>query len=116
MVTQSRSPVEILRAAKAKIDTPEKWNQGCGARDALGRQVPSYSKNAVRFCAYCAIDPELSAKSGSDTERAVILLRKVIGTDIITWNEAKGRMYADIMDGFDRAISLAEQSPQDTVE
>jgi hypothetical protein len=86
-----------LRAAKALINTPDKWCKG-RSRDDRGRR-----------CLMAAI---LDA-GGSDAPRAdgPRALRDVIGPSITTWNDAPERAHGEVMAAFDRAIALAEESP-----
>lgn len=46
---------ETLRAAKALIDTPEKWTQGAYARDEEGLTVFVGDEAAVCFCSIGAL-------------------------------------------------------------
>jgi hypothetical protein len=56
--------VELLREARALIDTPEKWTQGAFARDGKGDRVDELDKRACRFCASGATSRVTGIKSG----------------------------------------------------
>lgn len=84
-----------LRAAKALINTPDKWCKG-RSRDDRGRR-----------CLLTAI----FATGGSAARRELRALRDVIGPSITTWNDAPERAHGEVMAAFDRAIALAEESP-----
>lgn len=98
------TPAEILRKARALIDTPEKLARGVYARDAKGKAVPPYSPDAVCYCVVGAI---MRVGGFGDRIAAGIaaLTRAVIGP-VPTWNDVS--THAEILAGFDRAIALAE--------
>lgn len=92
---------EILRAARAKIDAPEKWTKGESARDASGRGVFSNSPAAVCFCSIGAIGNIIDSTP-------MDIFRKAIGCGCISdWNDHKDRTHADVLAAFDKAIALA---------
>lgn len=98
---------EILRKAKALIDTPEKWTIFAEARDKYGERVYARESFACKFCAEGAIYAA-GGYLGDDRDEA-ILFRKVIGqTSIFGWNDEDGRTHAEVMEAFDKAIALAE--------
>lgn len=90
---------ELLRAAKARIDSPEKWWHG---------EFPA--KHEGSTCAYLALH-----SIGGDP--AMGFLCEAIGTPtkrgfcgrIAAFNDAPTTTHADIMAMYDRAIALAEQ-------
>jgi hypothetical protein len=94
------SVADVLKRAKALIDTPEKWGQGNGLlnpRD-LGKD---------QLCVLTAI----GAVNGMGV--ADHLLEKVTDCEgprwLGDWNDEPGRTHADVMHAFDKAIALAEQ-------
>lgn len=103
------SPAEQLRAAKALIDTPEKWTQGCAARDADGLSSGVCS-GAVCWCAWGAL-----AKFGNPfvSPGLINLMDGAVPDDsksFITYNDLPTTTYADVMALFDRAIDAAEKA------
>lgn len=87
---------EILIAARALIDTPEKWvkgrKYGCWcARDAIIAVAPDEPRS---------------------TNSALATLKRAIGRPgIVSWNDAPERTHAEVMAAFDRAIA-AEQAKE----
>lgn len=102
--------VEILRAAKALIDTPEKWTQGKYARDAEGHALDHSKDGFAGAVCYCAVGA-LWAAAGSFDEAAVSRVRDAAGTHILhPWNDDPERTHPEVMAAFDRAIAAAEAS------
>mgnify|MGYP000343617243 CR=1 FL=1 len=95
---------EILIAAKAKIDTPEKWAQGCEARDANGDPCGTKTPVAVRRCTIGAVNAVTS--TCADANAALRAISAVANTHlrIMAWNDHPDRTHAEIMAAFDRAI------------
>lgn len=84
-----------LRAARALIDTPEKWAWGVfedGARRCPARALrdAGVSFLAKRYL-YQVLD-------------------QVTGYGLVSWNDRKGRTHSEVMDLFDHAIAAAESS------
>ena len=82
---------ETLIAARAWIDTPEKWTQGV------------YHVDGAR----CMGGALMLAAAGRTEPYLVIYA--VIGDDysISSWNDQPGRTHAEVMEVFDRAIEAA---------
>lgn len=93
---------EILIAAKALIDTPDKWIKGRYAATASGQTIGPDEKAATCFCSMGAI--HRISENFDDASRAVIALEKNIPSDlgIISFNDYK--THAEVMAMFDRAI------------
>lgn len=94
--------VEVLRAAKASIDTPEKWGQKwAGSGLAPGCRT---------MCMGIAFDRafRMFDNGGQLYGEAVAPLRLAIGgADILDWNDAPERTHAEVMTAYDRAIAIA---------
>ena len=104
------TPAEILRAARAKIDSPEKLARGICAADKDGDEVDLYSRKAVRFCVFGSVRRVCRDLDGS-FEPAWSFLRKAAeGTPHvpITLNDSCG--HPEILEFMDRAILLAQQN------
>lgn len=103
------SLIENLKAARALIDTPEKWHQGWYESEsgclctlgALAKAVLGKTDN-VRWC-----EPELSTAQRA-LEAELPKYWKARG--VATFNDSPRRTHADIMALFDRAISATERS------
>lgn len=103
------TPVEILRAARAKV--AQGWTQGADGRDIDGR--PSYMSGepATCWCVSGAIH-SVSRAHWYDPFVALDCFRKAAGCHcegIADWNDAHGRTQAEVLAAFDRAIELAEK-------
>jgi hypothetical protein len=101
------TPVDVLKAARAKIE--QGWTQGAFALDRERGVVPVNSPAAVCWCSLGAIkfaDHDLYSDSYFAAEK--ILGRASGNANIIPWNDAPGRTQAEVLEVFDHAIALAE--------
>lgn len=99
-----------LRAARAKLERG--WTQVAQARDARGEPVERGAPEAVAWCLLGAIHPKHECVG--DTCR---VLTSVLGVDrsrFVSWNDAKGRTQAEVLDAIDRAIALASNASAPT--
>lgn len=85
-----------LRAARALIDTPEKWARGVFEDGARRCPVRALRDAGVSFLAKRFL--------------YLVLDQKVNGYGLVSWNDRKGRTHSEVMDLFDRAIVRAESS------
>jgi hypothetical protein len=99
-------PSEILRAARAKIATPERWTKGQFARDATGYWVSYDNSDAVGWCAEGAVYAVLLGHVKADD--LFVFLDRASGGNTPFFNDAPSTTHADVMAMFDRAIALAE--------
>lgn len=94
--------VEVLRAARALIDTPDKWCQGERGRDGS------------RLCAGHAVGDAIGIGYGRATwaegHPALVALARAMGTkthhSVPFWND--NHTHAEVMAAFDRAIANEE--------
>lgn len=91
---------EHLKAAKALIDTPDKWTQGAYARNHQGYETRINSSDACQHCSYGA----LAAKEAPHA--CFMLLYKEMENNIIRFNDH--HTHQEVMAMWDRAIELAE--------
>jgi hypothetical protein len=86
---------DVLRRAKALIDTPEKWGQG-----------PDLWSKGTK-CVNLAI---MTVNATNDVVgHAALKFSEAIGRHENTrWNDDPTRTHAEVMSAFDRAIELAE--------
>lgn len=97
---------EILIAAKALIDTPEKWCQNDLALDKNKNHVCPESPAAVQRClvgALCAVDPHYDYWS----ECKVALGFSGNPTAMVDFNNT--HTHAEVMAKFDEAIAACEE-------
>lgn len=95
---------EILIAAKAKIDTPEKWAKNAAAYDEHGYPCDRYEGRAVSWCSLGAIDAVIDPCERHGTWWVREALRDIVGLSIAEWNDHPDRTHAEVMAAFDRAI------------
>ena len=99
------TPQEILIAAKAKIDTPDKWTKGDFAQNSDGDPVPSKSPYAVCFCSLGAlysldIPPDLLGP-------VYDALDKAMGDETVThFNDT--HTHSQVMAAWDKAIEASK--------
>lgn len=112
------SPADVLRKARALIDSPEKWTQHTWARWSNGEQCTIGARSAAQFSAggtLCRVtvaphkssDPKYR-KQFEALEAAENILVAVVGMKVEAWNDAPERTHAEVLEAFDRAIALAE--------
>lgn len=109
-MTPQTTPVDILRAARALIDTPEKWTQKAYARDPSGFKVESNNPHAVCFCSLGAIKRENQDEVVNYFVRS--WLRGALPSDfesILRYNDHPDTTHDDVLALFDRAILSAEK-------
>lgn len=101
------TPVEILKAARELISDRARWTQRVSARYENGLSCWIYDQAAVCWCASAAI-LKVSDKGVSTVNRqkAEIALRCTVDTSISTFNDR--HTHREVLDAFDRAISIAE--------
>lgn len=103
------TPSEILRKAKALIDTPEKWVKGKFGASKNDREIYPTAPQACRFCSLGAF-----IRFGGDRTNEVNYLREAISQDspfandtvIANFNDT--HTHAEVMAKWDEAIALAE--------
>lgn len=106
---QPKTPAELLRAAKALIETTG-WTQGTLARDIRGEPVGSSDPAASCFCGYGAVSA-VSALVGINyraADGAFDLLDKAAEQPFPHFNDTKDRTKEEVLAKFDEAIALAE--------
>lgn len=91
----NRSVADILRAAKARIGTPERWCKGTEAA------YEGWKLDGPTCAAFSLIDKR-------DAYDA--LCRAAGGACLPSWNDAPERTHAEVMAVFDRAIAAEEAS------
>lgn len=107
-MTEERSTVEILKAARERISDPERWTTRVGARDQAGDATLVLDPNACKWCALGSIEAETNGPGVLYAEASAALFLGtqneygVVGTNDHLGHDAVLAMY-------DRAIQLAEQ-------
>lgn len=112
------TPIELLRAAQAKIAAG--WCQGDYATDNTGRWAKANDPEASCFCMigalasclYLANDDEIY-DADEDTKDVFLeankALLKVTGVEYLAnWNDAEGRTQAEVVNAFENAIVQLE--------
>jgi hypothetical protein len=107
------TPLEALKAARAKIEKPENWTKCTFARDRCGIPVSSISGYAVCWCSGGAV---LSATKSGPIQAAVIAMNYldyVTDGNFVSFNDAPKRKHEEVLAAFDKAIALAEEPKHD---
>lgn len=101
------TPREILIAARALIEAPERWTKGEFARNKEGEKCHANSDAASCYC----MEGAILSQSGKWPlkARACAILRASLASAITipVWNDAPERTHAEVLAAFDRAIELA---------
>ena len=97
---------KILRAARAKIEAPERWIKGDSARNAEGCYVVSWSPFAVCWCGSGANHAVLGL--AGDWSAADEALETAVGGDFPDWQDAPERTHPEVLAAFDKAIAERE--------
>jgi hypothetical protein len=95
------TPVEILKAARAKIEDPERWTTGMYARNREGLPIPSNDRVACKWCAHGAM-MAVTDDDDPDYYKAINALSNVCGGSPANFNDS--HTHAEVLDAFDQAI------------
>ncbi len=101
------TPRDILVAARALIERPERWTQGAYRRDAEGDKCDE--DHAVCWCVEGAM-LHVSNRYSYEYHNAHRLLVVATGTSLTGaehWNDWPSRTHQQVLATFDRAIELA---------
>lgn len=96
---------KVLLKAMDIIATPDRWTKGSYARDSVGGNISTFSKDAVCFCSIGALSKtgEFSgSKAGSYLTQALPPKKT-----IVSFNDARKTTHADVMEKFMTAYFLA---------
>lgn len=95
---------EILRAARALIDTPDKWLHEGGASGRDG------DRRCVGAAIYDAGDGQVPFSCYEDHPVWGTFKRAngLLGRPLPAWNDEPERTHAEVLDAFDRAIAASE--------
>jgi hypothetical protein len=108
---ETRTTVEILRAARHRIESPRRWCRRTYALTGNNRHVHPTSPKARKWCALGALDAECWGRS---FDMAIVYLSKAVPlvSDLVlvsTVNDRRG--HAAVLAVYDEAIRLAEEAP-----
>lgn len=98
------STLALARRVRALLAEPERWTQGCYARDASGRAVNSGDRSAQSWDIMGAMK-----RCGGWTFPMLEMLNAEAGGDFVSWNDAPGRTHADVLALLDRVIAEGER-------
>jgi hypothetical protein len=89
-------PFDVLHDARTRVADECRWCKGASARNLTNQIVHPEAGDAVKWCATGAVD----AVKGADTSC-------LLGArNAVTYNDAPGRMHADILRLYDVAIGV----------
>lgn len=126
-----KTDYQLIMAARALINKPEKWIKGTNARDEFGKSVANIGNGSdivkpVKHCAYGSIERvcwlEMKSKIGSSLflvhERASKLMDKYFNKqdtviNLITLNDLPKTSHKKIMKVFTGAAKLAKKAELD---
>lgn len=98
--------VEILRAARALISSPENWLQGTFAQNDFGVGVCSGDVTAVCFCSQGAINYFKYEADYDAVKKATSTLSRNMDGSIFLFND--NHTHAEVLAAWDKAIAELE--------
>lgn len=105
---------EGLMAAKAMIDSPEKWTTGAMSRDINGNPVPLFGDDACQFCSLGAIYLTTDKYDPISNTTNVVwwdyLYQVMESQSIRQFNDC--HTHDEVMNMWDKAIELAKKDEQ----
>lgn len=119
-MTKPTTVVETLRAAKALIETRDRWTQIAEARNAAGEYVVANSPDACKYCPagalLCVLETDGDDRFEPLYEASLHVLAEVLrhnpfATDygvVTLFNDNTTTTHADVIGVFNSAIELAE--------
>ena len=110
------TPAEVLRAARALIETPERWCRGAWARSAHRRPVLEASAKACSFCALGAVNRVAPSWNLRGQAHGALFHSLPKFPSVHQFNDARSTTHADILALYDRAIALAETEKAEVQE
>lgn len=93
--------LELLIAARKKIERPECWTKYTQARNDNGRDVLANSPSACKWCGYGAV---WSFRMTSEM-LAMTALDAACGQNFPDWQDAPERTHDEVLECFSRAIA-----------
>ncbi len=100
--------LELLKAARARIERPEAWTQGSWARDADGHRCAENAPGAVRWCSLGAIQGPRQVVGDAEAALKDTLVDRGSSVAVSTFNDDPTRTHAEVLDLFDRTIARLE--------
>jgi hypothetical protein len=104
--------VEILQAARAKIERAEHWTKGAAARTSYrGNPIGPKTSGAICWCTLGAISAVTD--TAADANAALLALAEAAGIYvefIPDWNDDDGTRHEHVIAAFDRAIAKAKET------
>lgn len=110
--------LDVLIAARALYDSPEKWTQKVFARDKDGNAVTWENERAVCFCLSGAIaraELNLGFTTGRVAYRAIVAFQQITGIHpISTFNDASDTDFDLVINTLDDVIAMVKKKqPQE---
>lgn len=96
-----------LIAARALIDTPDKWTQHTYARNPHGEITFPEEGDAICFCGQGAVFRVLGNSNSDRLDAALEALNQAAGCYFVKLNDDPATTHADVLAVFDRAIAAA---------
>lgn len=101
-----QTPLAILRRARARIATPERWTRGVIALTLRGFTADASDPDAAQWCAIGAIVAESDVGDSADARGVLRSALRI--TSISDWNDS--HTHEEVIAGFDKAIASLETS------
>lgn len=99
----------VLHALKRIRQTLARgWTQQAMARNGFDIPVHAHSHEACKWCIYGAMD-KIPMPAGIEGTIHSLLIDKINGERISTWNDAPGRTQEQVLDIFDKLIFETER-------
>ena len=113
MTPAPTKPSEALRAARELLSDRKRWIKGDLALNAEGDSVFwGFDPQAVCWCSIGAIEHAIGRDDYQVRRSSIDFLAYAVDKFVPDWNDAKRRKHAEIIEGFTKAIALAEEAGQ----
>ena len=111
-----RSVVDVLRAARARIEHPGTWCKGHVAITIDGASTHAHDLKALQYCGVGAAIASLHPRDSGLAHRVYDSLhqeaKKLGFSSFGLFNDARDTKHEDVLQAYDRAIEAAEQESQ----
>ena len=97
--------LDVMKLAREKIATPERWGKGTRGSKAYHDRPLTTCCAAEAIEDSCPVDMDLRLGAYAALKKAAGIDQRGVTFTILDWNDAPERTHAEVLAGFDKAIS-----------